>query len=119
MKDVFKDIPPHEKSLLEVFYETYDDVVFFCKNIADDCKKKKLNGQLSRSGCLSELLLTMEGNFFHDKLRKALESRYSETAGYFIVHDAIYVDPKLETEVRAILNQLAFTQFGIEDYFSR
>ena len=40
MKDVFKDIPLHEKSLLEVFYETYDDVVFFCKNIADDCKKR-------------------------------------------------------------------------------
>lgn len=119
MKDVFKDIPPHEKSLLEVFYETYDDVVFFCKNIADDCKKKKLNGQLSRSGCLSELLLTMESDFFHDKLRKALESRYLGAAGYFIVHDAIYVDPKLETEVCAILNQLAFIQFGIDDYFSR
>ena len=118
MKKAFTDIPQSDKSFLEVFYETYDDVILFCKSIAEDCKNRKPNGQISRSGCLSELLSTMEGDFFHNKLRKALKSYFLDTVGYFIVHDGIYVDPVATDSTHDIMKELAMKQFGAENLFS-
>ena len=118
MKKAFTDIPQSEKSFLEVFYETYDDVILFCKSIAEDCKNRKPNGQISRSACLSELLSTMEGDFFHNKLRKALKSHFLDTLGYFIVHDGIYVDPVASDSTHDIMKRLAKEQFRAEDLFS-
>ena len=118
MKKAFTDIPQSDKSFLEVFYETYDDVILFCKSIAEDCKNRKSNGQISRSGCLSELLSTMEGDFFHNKLRKALKSHFLDTVGYFIVHDGIYVDPVATDSTHDIMKRLAKEQFGAGDLFS-
>ena len=118
MKKAFTDILQSEKSFLEVFYETYDDVILFCKSIAEDCKSRKPNGQISRSACLSELLSTMEGDFFHNKLRKALKSHFLDTVGYFIVHDGIYVDPVATDSTHDIMKRLATEQFGADDLFS-
>ena len=118
MKKAFTDIPQSDKSFLEVFYETYDDVVLFCKSIAEDCKSRKPNGQISRSACLSELLSTMEGDFFHNKLRKALKGHFLDTVGYFIVHDGIYVDPVATDSTHDIMKRLAKEQFGAGDLFS-
>ena len=118
MKKAFTDIPQSDKSFLEVFYETYGDVILFCKSIAEDCKSRKPNGQISRSACLSELLSTMEGDFFHNKLRKALKSHFLDTVGYFIVHDGIYVDPVATDSTHDIMKRLAKEQFGAGDLFS-
>ena len=118
MKKAFTDIPQIDKSFLEVFYETYGDVILFCKSIAEDCKNRKPNGQISRSGCLSELLSTMEGDFFHNKLRKALKSHFLDTLGYFIVHDGIYVDPIATNSTHDIMKGLAKEQFGVETLFN-
>lgn len=118
MKKAFSAIPQSDKSILEVFYEHYGDVNHFCESIADDCKNRKPNGQLSRSGCLSELLSTMEGDFFHNKLRKALKSHFLDTLGYFIVHDGIYVDPIATDSTYDIMKELAKEQFGAATLFS-
>ena len=118
MKNAFTDIPQSDKSFLEVFYETYGDVILFCKSIAEDCKSRKPNGQISRSACLSELLSTMESDFFHNKLRKALKSHFLDTVGYFIVHDGIYVDPVATDSTHDIMKRLATEQFGADDLFS-
>ena len=118
MKKAFTDIPQSDKSILVVFYEHYGDVNHFCESIANVCQNRKPSGQYSRSGCLSELLSTMEGDFFHNKLRKALKSHFLDTVGYFIVHDGIYVDPIAADSTHDIMKELAKEQFGGEDLFS-
>ena len=117
MKKAFTKIPQSDKSFLEVFYETYGDVVLFCKSIAEVCKSRKPTGQISRSACLSELLSAMEGDFFHNKLRKALKSHFLDTVGYFIVHDGIYVAPVAADSTHDIMKRLAKEQFGASDVF--
>jgi hypothetical protein len=118
MKNAFKDLPPTEKSFLEVFYETYTDVIVFCKSIADDCRNRKPSGQISRSGCLSELLSAMEGDFFHQKVRKALKSYFLNSLGYFIVHDGVYVDPSAKDATLDLLEGLCKKQFGVSGLFN-
>lgn len=60
----------------------------------------------------------MEGDFFHNKLRKALKSPFLDTVGYFIVHDGIYVDPVATDSTHDIMKRLAKEQFGAGDLFS-
>ena len=115
-KDLYKGKPTHELSLLENFYERYGPVMDFIKKIADECTRRKENGSYSKSGCLAIILQNLEGFFFHHVVRERLEKELGDF-GYFIVHDALYVDPNYEARVRELLVDITTKHFGRRLHF--
>ena len=115
-KHIYEGKKPHELSLLENFYERYGPVMDFIKKIADECTRRKEDGSYSKSGCLAIILQNLEGFFFHHVVRERLQKELGDF-GYFIVHDALYVDPDYEEEVRSLLFDITTEHFGRRLYF--
>jgi hypothetical protein len=115
-KNIYEGKKPHELSLLENFYERYGPVMDFIKKIADECTRRKEDGSYSKSGCLAIILQNLEGFFFHHVVRERLQKEIGDF-GYFIVHDAIYVDPDYEDDVRTLLVDITTEHFGRRLYF--
>jgi len=115
-KNIHEGKKPHELSLLENFYERYGPVMDFIKKIADECTRRKEDGSYSKSGCLAIILQNLEGFFFHHVVRERLQKEIGDF-GYFIVHDAIYVDPDYEDDVRTLLVDITTEHFGRRLYF--
>ena len=109
--DLYKGKKPIEQKLLSNFYEQYGPVMDFIKQIADECAKRKADGSFSKSSCLAKLLQNLEGYFFHHLIRQQLHEDLKEL-GYFIVHDAIYVDSNKGERVRGLLNKLTEQHYG-------
>ena len=115
-KNIYEGKQPLELSLLENFYERYGPVIDFIKKIADECTRKKEDGSHSKSSCLAIILQNLEGFFFHHVVRERLQKEIGGF-GYFIVHDAIYVDPDYEEDVRKLLVDISSKHFGRRLYF--
>ena len=115
-KNIYEGKKPHELSLLENFYEQYGPVMDFIKKIADECTRRKEDGSYSKSSCLAIILQNLEGFFFHHVVRERLQKEIGGF-GYFIVHDAIYVDPDYEENVRTLLVDISTKHFGRRLYF--
>jgi len=62
------------------------------------------------------ILQNLEGFFFHHVVRERLQKEIGDF-GYFIVHDAIYVDPRREERVRQLLVDITTKHFGRRLYF--
>jgi hypothetical protein len=109
--DLYKGKNPKEQNLLSNFYEHYGPVMDFIRQIADECPKRKVDGSYSKSSCLAKLLQNLEGFFFHHLIREQL-GKEIKALGYFIVHDALYVDSNKEEQVRGLLNKVTEKHFG-------
>ena len=70
----------------------------------------------SKSACLAIILQKLEGFFFHHVVRERLQKEIGDF-GYFIVHDALYVDPNYEARVRELLVDITTEHFGRRLHF--
>ena len=110
----FKGLPPSELKLIEVFKETYEEAHAFIAQCARESTARKTSGQISPSRDLSILMQEMEGAFFHCRMLNAMLDRWHGDAGFFMVHDAIFMESDKASVVDQIMQQAVKADLGIE-----
>ena len=110
----FKGLPPSELKLIEVFKETYEEAHAFIAQCARESTARKTSGQISPSRDLSILMQEMEGAFFHGHMLNAMLDRWYGDAGFFMVHDAIFIESDKARVVDQIMQQVLEANLGLQ-----
>lgn len=110
----FKGLPPSELKLIEVFNETYEEAHAFIAQCARESTARKTSGQISPSRDLSILMQEMEGAFFHGRMLNAIQDYWGGDAGFFMVHDAIFIESDKASVVDQIMQQVLEANLGLQ-----
>ena len=114
----FTGLDPSELKLVEVFRETYEEAHAFMMQCAVESTARKTSGQISPSRDLAILMQEVEGGFFHGPLLEAIMDHWKGDAGFFILHDAIFIESDKAALVADILARAVKSELGVDMDFS-
>lgn len=117
-RNSFKGVEPSELKLMEVFKENYEEAHAFMAQCASESTARKPSGQISPSSDLAILMQEMEGAFFHGRFLEGIVECWKGGAGFFMVHDAIFIESDKAARTADILARAVKSELGIDMAFT-